>query len=498
LIKNYTISRILYPAINKGRRKNRVSFHNISILLALTIGPSLIIFHLMKSHFCRDLPPMLRLLPRVLLPVIILISILPLIHCSESTTGPEVSGSPEIDTIILDPDAVHPGADIVMTAVASDPDGDSVTYHWSTYTAAARFSDPDSPVCTLTVSPVLSGGMKLKVNLEVCDPTDTTIREFWIPLIEGNTISGHVFYAHTQIPLQYVEVTVGRLADSSNYKGIYEVHHVPPGTRVVQVNVEGCTGYVDTIAVDSSIDHDIYVECPDMAKTVSGSVATKEDVPLGNVRVTLLNSNGTPTNLNSLTDASGNFSIDFVPAGIRLFLIENDGNLDYDILSDTFDIPIENDTTIELKGRIRRTAYVSDGISSINDWVFASDGFWQSWLVDPDSQSYKYNSCLIDGPGKLAMASPIPIPEDAGGVSWNIDVSLSQGTCVLAYLVDGEVIYMDDIVSGSGDYHIDGVAYTPLNDPAGRNFSVEFYSWELSTQVCSIVHIKHFEIYYYR
>nr|MBN2278489.1 carboxypeptidase regulatory-like domain-containing protein [candidate division Zixibacteria bacterium] len=419
------------------------------------------------------------------------------IQCSDKVSGPGNS-IPVIDTVIFDPESVHPGADIIMTVEAHDPDGDSIVYRWSTYPGAARFSNYESPQCTLTVSSVLSGGMSLKVILEVDDGVDTTSEEFWIPLVEGNTISGYVYYAQTSIPLQYVEVMVGRLIDTTSYKGSYAVRHVPIGNRIITISTPGCNDFVDTLSVTGDTELDIYVECPDLAKTVTGQVATATGTELENVRVTLLNKDGSPTPLSDLTDVSGNFSIDFIPAGYRSFQIEDEGNQDYEILTDTFEVLIENDTTINLRGRIRERVFVSDGIESPGEWLFGDDGIWKGWLIDVEYESYNYNSCLINGAAKLTMAHPLPIPVDAGGISWSIDISLTEGFCTIGYILDDEVVGTSQFANGSGDFEVTRQFYSQGHDPAGKDFSVEFYSWGTTSGVCSIVHIKHFEIFYYR
>ncbi|UCD95408.1 MAG: hypothetical protein JSU69_04995 [Candidatus Zixiibacteriota bacterium] len=404
-----------------------------------------------------------------------------------------------LDTIILDPDAIHPGAEIILMAQASDPDGDSITYRWSTYPAAAKFSDTTCPVCTVTVSTFLKGGMFLKVALDISDGKTVVRDSIWVPIVAGEVIWGHVYFANTLFPIPGTEVFVRRLMDTSMYSGLYAVHHVPPGERTIEAAKSGCDPYSADLSVADSINHDIFMICPELAKTVSGNIATVGSVNLESIRVTVLDANKSESGLSAVTDVNGDFTIDMVPPGKRLFAIGDAGNPDFDVLPDTFEIQIDNDTTVFLRGKVRRVVFVSSGIDSPDSWIFEEDGFWRSWFIDSANACLGYNSCQTFGVGgRLRMAFDIPIPSDADRLSWTIDVGYDSALCAISYVIDGVVGNEVAIASGTGDLIDDRVADTGRINPAGRNFAVRFYGWPIGSGECGTICLRHFTLSYYQ
>lgn len=438
-------------------------------------------------------------IPRVLtfISLIFLGTILLLMNCSEEVAGPQNS-PPAVDSIIVDPDAISPGGEVVLTALISDPDGDSVTYRWSTYPNAAKFSDTLAQICTLTVSTFLEGGMFLKVTLDVSDGKNSTSTDIWIPIVAGEDVSGHLYFANTLIPLPNTEVSIGRLADTTSFNGDYLIRHVPPGTRTIEVKRIGCDDYAAELNVTGSTTHDIFITCNELAKTVSGHVETFDGIVLESVEVRVLNKDGTETQLTDITDANGNFSIDLVPPGKRLFSIKDAGNPEYQVLSELFELVVDNDTTVNLRGRVKRTIFVSNGIDSPEDWLFEDYDIWTSWAIDSGSQCYSYNSCMMGGLGRLTMANSVAIPQDAGAVAWSVDVSLADAVIVIVYIIDGVIVESEDVAMGTGDFIVEKIAGTSIYDPAGRDFAVEFYVWGSETGVCGTACLRHFSLYYYQ
>jgi hypothetical protein len=420
------------------------------------------------------------------------------LQCSEETSTGPVNSLPVIDTIILDPDAIHPGAEIIVLAQASDADDDSLTYRWSTYPAAAKFSDTTCPVCTVTVSTYLKGGMFLKVALDVSDGKAVVRDSVWIPIVAGEVVWGNVYFSGTRFPIPGTEISIGRLMDTSLYSGKYAVHHVPPGQRTIQAAKSGCDNYSADISVTDSLNHDVFMTCHELAKTVNGSVATVGGIGLANIKVSVLDIDQTESQLTATTDADGNFTLDLVPPGTRLFTIADAGDSEYEMLPDTFEIEFSNDTTIFLRGKIRRTVFVSSGIDSADSWDFEEDGFWRSWFIDSTNACIAYNSCQTNGAGgRLRMAFDLPIPLDADQVSWTIDLGYENALCAISCVIDGEIGSEFTIASGTGDLVDDRIADTGHDDPAGHDFGMQFYGWPTDPSECGKLCLRHFTLSYY-
>ncbi len=417
--------------------------------------------------------------------------------CSKNSSGPD-NNPPLIDSIVTYPTSVHPGSDVVLTAYVTDPEGDSISVKWSTYPKAGRFSDTLASLCTLTVTPVLEGGMSLKVMLNVSDGHADRDTGIWIPLIEGETVSGHAYYAGTRIPVPGALVSVGRLVDTASFSGAYEIRHLSPGPFTIELSKDGCTDYSEQLTIDTGLIHDVLLECDGLTNTVTGTITAYNDLGLENVKVTILNDEGTPTGLVDVTDLSGGFTIDNVPPGNRLIAVEDVGNPVYQVLSDTFIVKIVNDTAIVLQGQIKNVLFISQGVTNPDDWILEDLAFWKSWLMNSENQCYYYNSCEINGFGLMTMADTVLVPADAENVTWFINVTLNDATLVIGYIVDGVSIYTENVSSQTGDLLISKKINIPNVDIAGHELAVELYVWSNQVQDCASACLRRFELSYYK
>jgi len=417
--------------------------------------------------------------------------------CSENSSGP-VNTPPIIESIEWNPAAVHPGSDVVLKVIANDPDGDSVRFRWTTYPKAGLFSDTLSDLCTLTVTPVLEGGMFLKVTLYASDSLNYNDTSIWIPLIEGETVSGHTYYANTEIPLPGVVVTIGKLIDTSSFRGAYEIKHISPGLRTITMVKDGCGDHTADLTVDSHMVYDIYADCPGLTRTVSGRITSFDDFGLQNVQLTVLNDDRTPTILSGVSDNMGNFTIEGVPPGKRTLTLEDLGNPVYHILSDTILITIVNDTNLQLRGRVKQDLFVSEGIDHPENWILQDIDYWKRWLVDSAGQCFLYNSCEVHGYGLLTMANPVSVPADAEAVTLAIDADLEDASLVIGYIVDGKSVFTQDVAMGTGEYNIVETVDISKVNPLGHELAIELYGLYNHSDVCASICLRRFELAFYK
>lgn len=429
-----------------------------------------------------------------------------MVYCSDEVSGP-TNSAPVIDSIFSDPNTVLPGADAVLSALVSDPDGDSVTYRWSTYPAAGKFSDTTSPICTLTVTTVLEGGMYLKVTLQVSDGKAEVSRDIWIPLVEGEFVQGYVYFANTLIPVRYVEVSIGPLVDTSQYgNGAYAIKHVPPGERTIQAKKVGCEtccdDYINSISVSGTdtLNHNIFMTCDELTYyvtgTVIGSVIDGDTIKLENIRVTVINPDDSETDLCDTTDQYGDFSIDDVPEGFRSWAIEDVGCPSYHVFADTAGATITNDRHIFIRVEVRHSIVISDGVLDTTGWILEDDGAWNSWVVDTLNDCFSFNTCLNGGIGKITMADSIPLPFKAKDITVTANLNLVNANCYIGYLVDGQEVKQAMVYSGTVDsvFTID-VGQENVR-PAGHDFAVQFFVEKKQADACGIVCLKYFSISY--
>ncbi len=436
-----------------------------------------------------------KLLYRLLL-ITSLLALIWVLGCDEDVSGPD-NQPPQLDSIIVNPDSVFPGAPVELRAVVNDIEGDSIRYRWSTYDKAGTFSDTLSPVCTLVVSPVLSGGMKLKVNLEVSDGRLTEVHERWIPLMTGSTLNGTVYYTGTDLPLPAVEIELGYLGDTSSFSGNYSIMNIPPGQYTLTARKPGCDTYTAEIDIAGDQTHDIDMVCPGYTYTFEGSIHTYDDQYLENVRVTLLNNDGSLSDLSDVTDGSGHFIIENVPLGRRTFLISPTNGESYVFYEREFKYVVQSNMNVEMKVRTKRTVFVSSGINSPEKWLFEDDPTWRPWEIDNLTGCYYFNTCEMGDFGMLPMAETIFIPDSAIRLEWIGDFIFDNVVCNIAYELDGVEAPHIDLYTDDEAVTLTRVVSASGVDPYGKNFRVIFYTLARNQTQCGSVYQCRFEISYY-
>jgi hypothetical protein len=417
--------------------------------------------------------------------------------CSEEVTGPEGSW-PVIDSIIAEPYATNPGGELTVTAYASDPEGDPLNYTWSTFPRAATFSDSTSPICTLYVNQILSGGMKLMVALEVSDGSSRTVDSIWIPLLDGEIITGHVYFEGTKIPIPGAVVTIGRLIDTSNALGEYKIEHVQIGQHELLARKSECGESAITVDVNGGMNQDIRLTCPELTGSMSGSVSTYEGIELENIEVILLNVDGSESDLIGITNVSGNFNITNIPLGNRRYILRSLANAVHSVLIDTFEVNIENSTTVDVEGRIKRLLFSSSGFDFFTDWdIEDTAAWWDPWNIDLINEGMSYNSCEISGLGRLGMSVRATVPADAAGMAVDFTATVNQVVFDINFNVDDDLLHAVDLSHLSGEQSIE-IFVNHGEMAAGREFWVEFFAFESDPNICGTVLMTECSIFYFR
>ncbi|MFH2036090.1 MAG: carboxypeptidase-like regulatory domain-containing protein [Candidatus Zixiibacteriota bacterium] len=415
--------------------------------------------------------------------------------CEKKTTN-SYNSPPVIESISYSPVSVNPGGDFEISAVISDPDGDSLSVHWSTWENAGWFWNPYITATTVIVNKKLSPGMKLLTALTVSDNEFTVVDSQWITLIDGVNIMGHAYYTNTRIPIRGVEITIRRRTDTTNIQGEYLLEHIQPGERIITSIKTNCDDFEDTLTVDSTESHemiyDIYLDCPANTKIVSGNISSFDNIDLENVKVTILNNDMTPTNLMATTDIAGNFSIPNVPIGNRILKIEDGDSVVNPILGDTLDFELESDLSIDIHARIKRIIYNSDGIDENSEWLLIG------WTADNANDCYHFNSCISGGFSIMTMINGVNIPDQIGAILYNIDAEVTSASLTITYYVDDlSTNYGDEFRNLSGHVIIEEFVKVPNLDPSNKNLKLELWGMSVNNN-CADIRINNISIFYYQ
>ncbi len=418
--------------------------------------------------------------------------------CTEKATGPQNS-PPIVDSISVSPQFVLPGGRIEVLAAVHDPEGDSLTYSWSTYPHAGRFFDSSALSTEMVVAINLKAGMMTKVILEVSDGKNSVNAFKWINIDTGLTIDGYIFYPGTKIPVPGVNVSVGIRADTSDSAGFYEIPSIAAQEYTLEAVKPDFEPFSRVINVSEDTTVDIQLNSTVYIKDISGFVQLIEGTGLENVRVTLLNPDWSPTEFSEITGSLGEYSLSGVPQGQNIFLIENAGNTTYDVLMERHTVEIDGETSfLNFRGKIRRIAFSSSGAAGASAWQFKRNDLWLPWYVDSANNCLRYDFCQPTDLGRIAMNGSVHIPADAGAVYWIMDMDLTEGACETGFYVDGIELLQGKYWGGTKEIHLNEPIPLSIEYLAGHNLAVEFFTWVQKTGICGDVRLKSFSLTYFR
>lgn len=426
----------------------------------------------------------------------LLIFILLLPGCTDKATAPELN-RPRVDSITIAPDFILPGGTLELAAFASDPENDSLRYRWITYPRVGLFENDSLPNTRFTFADYLRSGMSVRFTLTVYDGKDSTSADRWVTIDTGKSISGHVFFEGTKVPIPGASLAIGSRADTSDSEGAYGFFDLYTGNYTLTAVRDGFDPVTVDFELTDNLNADIFLTSPAYSGDISGIVSTKEGTLLENVRVTLLNPDGTNSQIFALTASDGSYTLPAVPNGNRRLLIEDGGNGDYDILVEVRDVLLMGPSlNCNIIAKVRRIAFLSQGGQTPYLWDLATDGSFTPWFIDADNDCLRFDFCVAEDLGRLAMKSAVPIPRNAGAVYWAFDIELTEAACEVIVYVDGVLSSGGIYWGGTRHYNIHEPIRIPTDYQAGHNLLVEFYAWPLRTGICGDVKLHQFRIDY--
>ena len=260
--------------------------------------------------------------PKILFWLLVLSSVLP--GCSKKST--EDDQRPIISSINFNVTQVTPGEKISVTSTVTDPQGDPLTYTWTS--ANGNISEPNDPSTDWVISPIFLPNRNAKISLTVSDGKVTSTLDKEILVNTGVTVSGKIIYAGTSIPISGVAVKLGPFVSTSAPDGTFFFFHISSGTATLEATRAGFDTY--TKNVDLSSGNGAYI-IPMTSGTetmkVFGTINTIDNILLNGIKVIMLNDDQTESDLTGITDINGNYQISAVPQGIRNFKFKNVSNV---------------------------------------------------------------------------------------------------------------------------------------------------------------------------
>jgi hypothetical protein len=253
--------------------------------------------------------------------ILILTSVLP--GCNKTSTSDEQR--PVINSIDLNASQVTAGTKVLVTSSVTDPQGDQLSYKWTS--SYGTISDPDNSSTEWVISPTCQTNRNVKITLTVSDGKETSSLDKGIPVVMGIIVTGKVFYAGTSIPMPGVSIKLSPFSTITGNDGTFTLFHIAAGSCTIEASKSGFDSEMKTEVITSDNNNFTFPMTSGIGtKKIYGSVKTIDSIPLIGIRVILLNDDKSPSTLTDLTDNNGNYQISAVPQGKRSFSFSNESN----------------------------------------------------------------------------------------------------------------------------------------------------------------------------
>ncbi|MFO7934499.1 MAG: carboxypeptidase-like regulatory domain-containing protein [Bacteroidales bacterium] len=373
-----------------------------------------------------------------------------LASCSDLRNNP-----PVIESIILDPpENFTPGSDIRISAIVTDREGDQLEYYWQS--EGGIISEPGQISANWELSTEAEPLSYETITLSVSDGRELSTRSRTIQVSEGLIMKGYTCFAGTTIPVQGVEVTIGKFSTVSDENGYYMIRNLKEGYEQIVAARDGFDRYESTEYVDhpKSTFH-IPMTSPTETMNVSGYVRTVDHLAFEGLKVVLLNPDHTESELAGYTDQHGHYEIKRVPLGNRKMMIWNEkpGSV---FLNDSivygFEMQ-EPEESYDARIKIKRAIMDDSFMSEMDEWDYkgsTSEGFY-----------------VLQRGDELMMKQPFTIPRDAEDAMLYIN-SFVVGGCDLVGRLPSHRVW----IANSRDENMGGISW----GGDGNNFKAEV-SW---------------------
>ncbi len=210
------------------------------------------------------------------------------------------------------------GEQATISVIATDPDKDNLSYSWEA-DGGNFIGDLDNSTVTWE-SPITSNDQTFKITVLVSDGAATQSKN--ISIYVGVTLcnlNGYAYYASTTIPVSGVQITVNLKSSTTGGDGFFEINDIPTGNQILEATKEGYDNLSTNIELNSGTNEfNIEMTSASYTHNLYGYITSKTNgTGILNCRVSILNPDGTESQLFTYTSSSGYYQIPTVPQGNR-------------------------------------------------------------------------------------------------------------------------------------------------------------------------------------
>ncbi len=226
--------------------------------------------------------------------------------------------APVVQSIHAVPSSVPVNGNSILTAIATDEDGDALDYLWEAPSGAFP-SGADGSTVTWT-APASPG--QVAISVTISDGKSTASRNVTATVTEDTTtrvsVSGHAFYAGTLVPISGVTVSIDSASSTTGSDGRYELDEVPVGRRTITASKADYDPYSQTVDIPKTgLSKDVEMTSGIYTHRVYGTITDAGGDSLSGVRVVVLNPDSSESQIYTSSSAAGYYQVPSVPQGNR-------------------------------------------------------------------------------------------------------------------------------------------------------------------------------------
>lgn len=240
--------------------------------------------------------------------------------CCEKNTELQILG------ITYTPASGSGGSVFTLSAEVLDEDGDSLTYQWTS--AEGRFISDVKTSQIKWEAPITESNKTFQIFLDVTDKSNTSSKS--IDIAVDKTLFGYiyVYVYHTGCKIGIPDATIEIINSSAvtNSSGYSYLKNVPLGNISIKTTKEDFDDAITEVQVRSSGRVELSMTSQIYTTTITGTIRDEETARLrSGLEITMLNPDGTDSDLKSTTDINGFFRIRRIPTGLRTLTIKFTG-----------------------------------------------------------------------------------------------------------------------------------------------------------------------------
>ena len=306
----------------------------------------------------------------------------------------EKNHPPAVGDITCLPSLGCAGTVFLLSAVASDEDGDSLRFEWQS-DGGLFTSGADQPGVTWQ-SPISAEDRQYLFSLTVSDGTDISLKSFELEVGRAQaTVSGNVFFAHCLVPIEGVTVTIAGKNVNTNSDGVFLFSDIPVGQQTLEAAKEGFLFSTRDLTIDMTGIDSIIIPMTSERFTgiVHGIINDQAGLPIEGVRIRLLNPDHSDSELETWSAEDGSYQLAMIPLGVRTlaFSKEKTDRDRYEVLE--YAIAID-DPAVDLNIGLTRISLVPEVITAEIDSVTWNSAIAGGEVIyDGESEIYKRGVC---------------------------------------------------------------------------------------------------------